>query len=52
MPDALDRLNTEAAEESNVIRLPAEPVQVNVPLKVWVVPDVNVIVCGAVKVRL
>ena len=52
MPDAFDKLNTEAAEEANVIRFPAEPAQVNVPLNVWVVPAVNVTVCGAVKVKL
>ena len=52
MPELFDKLNTEAADEARVIKLPAVPVQVKVPLKVWVVPAVKVIVCGAVKVRL
>ena len=52
MSELFDKLNTEAADEARVMTFPEEPVQENVPLKVWVVPAVKVIVCGAVKVRL
>ena len=48
----MDSVAAEAAEAAMVMRLPDEPVQVNVPLIVWVVPDVNVTVWPAVKVRL
>ena len=47
MPDDLDKVDAEVVVEARVIMLPAVPVQVNVPLNVWVVPLVNVTVFGA-----